>query len=252
MGRVDRERLDWLNDESDRPDQIPTLPRRMLCQVYDGGHIPTTVPRVFLTHPVDLDGTECEGCSGTPNVDTSTSIPVVVIGPTAPVAGDYLIAVATGGRWVAGEGASSGGGFSACGCSGVPTNLTFTDSILGSCTLTRRGSPFFDWLGFLSISYPGATLGCGSCGAQSLSIGVIFDPSSCQVTISWNSNSSPPPCWSNASSLGGGTLGLGGTMAVTCSPFHATTAFTISSGNLCDIQLIYGSSTASVTWTITP
>ena len=78
-----------------------------LVKVYSGGSIPTTVPAFFLTHPVGLGGTEDEGDVPTQTEDTAETIPVYVLGPDAPVAGDLLAAHATGGRWVAWFGAGT-------------------------------------------------------------------------------------------------------------------------------------------------
>jgi hypothetical protein len=76
---------------------------RMLGQVYNGGAMPNVVPAVYLTHPLQVTGSESEGAAGTAQVDTSTTVPVVVFGHV-PSVGDYLNATAAGGRWVAGAG----------------------------------------------------------------------------------------------------------------------------------------------------
>ena len=39
----------------------------------------TQPDHIFLTHPVELDGAEVEGGPASPNVDTSATIPVVVL-----------------------------------------------------------------------------------------------------------------------------------------------------------------------------
>jgi hypothetical protein len=106
MSRILRHRHDDLQLDIDQAIRTPT-PRtdRMLVQIYDGGHVPssmpTSVPGMFLGHPVELSGDECEGCTAGQSVDSDTSIPVVVLGPGVPVAGDKLVTVSTGGRWVA-------------------------------------------------------------------------------------------------------------------------------------------------------
>jgi hypothetical protein len=75
-------------------------PRR-LVQIYDGGAIPTGQPdKFYLTHPVELDGTEAEGGTYTATVDTDQTIAVVILGSSAAV-GDLVVAHAIGGRWVA-------------------------------------------------------------------------------------------------------------------------------------------------------
>jgi hypothetical protein len=80
---------------------------RFLGQVTTGGSIPDQTGMVFVVNPVRLDGPESEGATPGTVVDPSRTIPVVVIGETAPSVGDLLMAVAVGGRWVATAGASS-------------------------------------------------------------------------------------------------------------------------------------------------
>jgi len=74
---------------------------RFVGQVFDAGAMPNRVDRVFLVHPVRFDGPELQGSAASPTVDASRAIPVVVVGSRAPEAGDLLVAVAVGGRWVA-------------------------------------------------------------------------------------------------------------------------------------------------------
>jgi hypothetical protein len=117
---------------------------RQLVQVYNGGSMPNAVPRVFLTHPVILTGSETEGSSGGFSVDTSTTVPVVVIGSTVPSIGDYLTAYAVGDRWVAERGSGSGFGFLSCSPCGIPlTDLTLSWTNIstgnGSTTLFYPG-----------------------------------------------------------------------------------------------------------------
>lgn len=108
MARDDRNRLIDLRRGLDLRDRFgPAQTARMLTQVYDGGSIPTTVPRVYLTHPALTDAADTEGTTPTFTADTSVTIPVVVLGPTVPVAGDRLVAHAIGGRWLAGDGGGS-------------------------------------------------------------------------------------------------------------------------------------------------
>jgi len=73
---------------------------RRLVQVYNGGSMPNEPDRYYLTNPVYLNGTEAEGGVGAPSVDTSQTIVVDVLNE-APSVGDYLVAYAVGGRWVA-------------------------------------------------------------------------------------------------------------------------------------------------------
>lgn len=74
---------------------------RFVGQVFSGGAIPDRVGRIFLVHPVRLNGAEHEGGAASLSVDASRVIPVVVVGSRAPEAGDVLVAVSVGGRWVA-------------------------------------------------------------------------------------------------------------------------------------------------------
>ena len=104
---------DRLADASDQLDRIPDRQGGtpiMAGKVYDGGNLPSSAPAWYLTHPVDFDGTETEGQPFTPTVDTSASIPVLVIGHP-PKVDDILIAEYVGGKWV-----SSGGHTETCGC----------------------------------------------------------------------------------------------------------------------------------------
>jgi hypothetical protein len=122
---------------------------RLLVQVYNGGALPTSPNNVYLTHPVELDGTETEGGLATPNVDTSTTIPVVVLWG-APQVGDLLTAYAVGGRWVAERAGTSGQPGYPCGQCQIPRNnltVSWTNLILGnaSTTLAYTGSPTTQW-----------------------------------------------------------------------------------------------------------
>jgi hypothetical protein len=81
----------------DRPDPQVS----MVGQVYDAGDIPTEVPAYFAVHPVTVGGVEAENEGVTFDVSTGTSH-FAVIGSTVPAVGDYLIADAIDGRWVAG------------------------------------------------------------------------------------------------------------------------------------------------------
>lgn len=105
MARDDRNRLVDFRRGLDLRDHLgPTQTARQLLKIFDGGAIPTTVPKVFLGHPVLLDADDTEGASYTASADTSVTIPVVVLGPIVPVADDLVVAHAIGGRWVAGDG----------------------------------------------------------------------------------------------------------------------------------------------------
>lgn len=74
---------------------------RFVGQVIDAGAIPDRVDRIFLVHPVRIDGGESEGGAASLSVDSSRAIPVVAVGSRPPELGDFVIAVSVGGRWVA-------------------------------------------------------------------------------------------------------------------------------------------------------
>jgi hypothetical protein len=127
----------------------PIITARRLVQVYNGGEMPSSPDHVYLTNPVELDGDEAEGGGATPNVDTSTTIPVVVLW-NAPSVGDVLTAYAVGGRWVAERGSTPGSGGFTCGTCQIPRQdltVSWTNLILGngSTTLVYSGSPTTQW-----------------------------------------------------------------------------------------------------------
>ena len=128
-------------DRADVPGVVQTP--RMLVQVYDGGAIPTTVPRVYLTHPAWADSADTEGATPSYSADTSVTIPVVVLGPTAPAAGDLLMAHAIGGRWVAGEGGGGVETYTCSPCSIPERDLSLSwagnEGVTGSTTLVWNG-----------------------------------------------------------------------------------------------------------------
>jgi hypothetical protein len=122
----------------------PFASARLLVQVYDGGAMPTEVPRVYFTHPVIATGPETEGAAATFTVDTATTVPVIVLWHV-PSVGDYLTAYAVGGRWVSEKSVSSGGGPSTtCTPCNIPNeDLTISWVNLldgdGSATMTYAG-----------------------------------------------------------------------------------------------------------------
>jgi hypothetical protein len=122
----------------------PTTARR-LVQIRDGGAIPSSADHFFLAYPIEFDGAETEGGTGTPVVDVSQPIIVDVLGH-APSVGDILTAFAVGGRWVAERGGLSGGGSLACSPCNIPAqnlNLSWVNVISGngSTTLTYTTTP---------------------------------------------------------------------------------------------------------------
>jgi hypothetical protein len=89
---------------------------RRLVQIFDGGSMPSSPDHFFLAHPVELDGAEVEGKSGSPIVDSSQTIVADVLG-SSPSTGDILSAFIIGDRWVAERtGASSTGALTYSPC----------------------------------------------------------------------------------------------------------------------------------------
>ncbi len=84
--------------KSDRP---PFVAARRLVQVFEEVTLPTTADVLYACHPCEIDSDETEGASVAVIPDTSVTMYVDVIGQLPPVAGQNLIAVAVGGRWVA-------------------------------------------------------------------------------------------------------------------------------------------------------
>jgi hypothetical protein len=86
---------------ADPPSPAPRGTPRFLGSVFDGGAMPSQAGRVFLVNPVRLDGAEAEGSTATFTIDGTRAIPVVFVGGSPPAAGDLVVALAVGGRWVA-------------------------------------------------------------------------------------------------------------------------------------------------------
>ena len=144
--RILRARHAGLAGQVDRaiPSASSATPRR-LVQICNGGSMPSSPDHFFLAYPIELDGAETEGGTGTPVDDASQPIVVDVLGH-APSAGDILTAYAVGGRWVAERGGSSGGGSLACSPCNIPAqNLTLSwvnvISGNGSTPLTYATAP---------------------------------------------------------------------------------------------------------------
>ena len=144
--RIVRARHAELASRVDRtiPFASPATPRR-LVQIFNGGSMPSSPDHFFLAYPIELDGIETEGGTGTPVDDASQPIVVDVLGH-APSAGDILTAYAVGGRWVAERGQSSGGGSLACSPCNIPAQnliLSWVNAISGngSTALTYATAP---------------------------------------------------------------------------------------------------------------
>jgi hypothetical protein len=115
---------------------------KQLVRVYDGGSMPSTAGKVFLTHPVVADADDTEASSASLTQDVSQTIPVIVLGSATPVAGDHLIAHAVGGRWFA-EYRPGGVVCGACKIPGRDLTLSWTGGPVGpgSITMTYWPSP---------------------------------------------------------------------------------------------------------------
>jgi hypothetical protein len=96
------------------PSPSPRGTPRFLGRVFDGGAMPDQAGRVFLVNPVQVDGAEAEGSTVSFAVDGTRSVPVVFVGGSVPQAGDLLVALAVGGRWVADGNPHPGLGCSPC------------------------------------------------------------------------------------------------------------------------------------------
>jgi hypothetical protein len=119
---------------------------RQLVQIHDGGAMPAAANRVFLGHPAAIGGGEDEGATPAFSVDTSRSIPVLVIGSRVPAVGDLLTASSVSGRWVA----ELGGGSPSLACwpCAIPqTNLavSWVNPILGDGSATLTFTPPGQW-----------------------------------------------------------------------------------------------------------
>jgi hypothetical protein len=124
--RLLRARHDALAGIADRliPATIGVVPRR-LVQIENGGAMGNAPDLFYLSHPVELDGSEIEGAAGTPTADTTQTIPVVVLGHV-PSVGDILPAFAVGGRWVAERGGSGSLSFPCSPCTIPDQSLTIS------------------------------------------------------------------------------------------------------------------------------
>jgi hypothetical protein len=142
--------------------------------VTSGGSIPVQTGMVFLVNPVRLDGLESEGATPTTLVDTTRTIPVVVIGEMAPSAGDLLMAVAVGGRWVA------TGGVSSCFPCRIPTKdltVSWSNTQFGAGSTKLSYTPPGQWSSSCShqILY---SLSCA--GGQIQFVATHFPNANCQ------------------------------------------------------------------------
>lgn len=174
--RTLRRRIDVVEQAQDL-ERIKVGSGRVLVEVINGGHIPSTVPNQFMVLPVRISDQIEEGLAPTL---TSGEAPFIctVLGPKIPGVGDKLVAHQIGGRWVSGN---SGGCGTMCirveaaspyapgtpvSCVPVSVSDIHGDPV-GNCTTNADGeccititSP-----GTYTVNYPGGTatqiLDCG-------------------------------------------------------------------------------------------
>ena len=135
MGRRDEERLlrqrllDAQATLAARQRSAGAKGQFQVVQVFDGGSIPTVVPKVFYTHPCTLTYPLTENADFTVTPNGAVTLPVVVLGPKVPIAGDNLIAAGLPYRWVAEQGhAPSTESVSTACCPGNPVPKVLTGS----------------------------------------------------------------------------------------------------------------------------
>lgn len=161
--RNDRSRIDDLRGGVDRGQQRQSIgTAKMLVQVYSGGAMPTGDLKAYFTHPVQVTVADTEGATPTYSVDTTRTIPVVFLGSTTPMVGDYAVAFNVGGVWAAERGT---GGQCLCDCICVDTDMP------GSMSLTISGN---------GVSYGPITLNPGLPGIPISTI--TYDPAYCQYS----------------------------------------------------------------------
>jgi hypothetical protein len=145
--------------------QAPRGTPRLLGQVVDLGAMPDQSERIYLVNPVRLQGVESEGTTASIVVDGTRTVPVLVIGSRALTAGDLIVALAVGGRWVAESGAGSGS--LPCSPCNIPRkNLTvsWVNPVIGNGSAPLLYTPPGQWNsacahGLLySLSCPGSIL----------------------------------------------------------------------------------------------
>jgi hypothetical protein len=235
--RILRDRMAAYEDAVDRASTAADFgSARLLVQVYNGGAMPSAVPRVYYTHPVLATGTVSGGAAPTLTADTETTVPVIVLNKV-PSVGDYLTAYSAGGRWVSEETGSGGGTptFPCSPCAIPEENLTISWVNLlggnGSATITYSSTPSKSW-----------TTGCCDgglyfellCTTGNIELRAYFFTSgSCPTgTTEYCSNLESSPLELTLSSL-------------TCTPFSLT--FSVSSS---DCPTLYGDGNTQFTVTV--
>lgn len=165
-----RERQNSLEGAIDRIGPPGGGTARRLVQVVNQGAMPTTNDNYFACNPVDVGGPEVEGGVPTFLADTTRTLLVDVIGTQVPAVGDYLIAAAVGGRWVAERGS---GGPCKCPCvcpdgsmpGGFNLTLSGNGQTYGPILLIPGVIPGWDqpcgYLGHILVDIP-ATSACAA------------------------------------------------------------------------------------------
>ncbi len=107
---------------------------RFIGQVTTNGTLPTGADTFYLLNPAaGLNASECEACSGTLVADTTKQIAVDVLNG-APNLGDWLVAYAVGGKWVAERGSSVCCNW-LCSDKDMPNYFDVVDPVYGSFRL---------------------------------------------------------------------------------------------------------------------
>ncbi len=87
-----------------------------------------TVGKFMLVDPISVTGMEAEGLAGVVTANGSVSVPVYLVGPGAPVAGDWLVCRFVDYRWVAERKATNQTQHNPCQCT-WPRKLNYRGSI---------------------------------------------------------------------------------------------------------------------------
>jgi hypothetical protein len=196
------------------------------------------------TGSVDL--CEADGTAFSP----TEAVTVLNAGPAITATADKILPLEwTAGDWSVCE-CGGGGTINICGCTGVSTALTFTDSAVGSGVMTMLAPPpIFSFRVTLNYTYPGwpgaSCNGFIACPGKVVPITYTFTRSGflCLIEISFptGGTSCPDPA-------GGGFIALF-QPTITCSPFQALLTLN-STTQACEIENLYRG--GSFTWTITP
>ena len=160
--KIIRRRLDMIEDRIASLSNLNvSRPPSVLGTVYDGGSIPTTLPKYFLTHPTQPRADQTEGTTITYAVDTTTTRTVAVFGDgpggaigtcAVPAPGTRLISYLINSRWCSCLPPAPGGGTvvspPGCPCASSPATLNMTvvrpdlnNGIFNSCAFHYGATP---------------------------------------------------------------------------------------------------------------